>query len=79
VNGLHAYRAVINKLNQKYGHEAMTDDQMFEKFGDPLMVKHNLLQIGDKVRVALDEPRDIDGKKLHGRFRDSDIRFGTNI
>ena len=76
---IHAYRDVINKLNDKYGHPEDTDESLFKKFGDPLQTKQTLLQMGDRVRVQLDEPRDIDGNKLHGKFRDSDIRFGTNI
>ena len=76
---LHAYRAVINKLNQKYGHHEYTDEEITNKYGDPLQAKQDLLQLGDRVRVQLDEPRDNENRKLHGRFRDSDIRFGTNI
>jgi hypothetical protein len=35
-----------------------------------------LLSEGDKVRVALENPIDIvTGKRLHGKFRDSDIRW----
>jgi len=34
-----------------------------------------LLNVGDKVRVILDEPRNIENKKLHGRFRMGDIRW----
>jgi len=36
----------------------------------------NLLDVGTKVRVALDEPRDVTaGKRLHGKFRSGDIRW----
>ena len=39
-----------------------------------------LLTEGDKVRVQLDEPKDVaDGKKLHGKFRASDIRWDPKI
>jgi hypothetical protein len=39
-----------------------------------------LLGIGDKVRVALDGPKDVaDLKRLHGRFRSTDIRFDPTI
>ena len=35
-----------------------------------------LLEQGTKVRVALDAPKDvIDGKRLHGKFREGDIRY----
>ena len=35
--------------------------------------------MGSKVRVALDEPRDITENKLHGKFRSSDTRYTTQI
>jgi hypothetical protein len=41
--------------------------------------KINLLNEGDKVRVALDKPIDTDGKKLGGRFRAGDIRWNPTI
>jgi hypothetical protein len=36
-----------------------------------------LLEIGTKVRRALDEPREVHttGRKLHGRFRATDLRW----
>ena len=40
----------------------------------------NLLQEGMKVRVALDEPREyLSQKKLHGRFRATDIRWDPKV
>lgn len=41
----------------------------------------NLLPIGTKVRVALDEPRDVavTGQRLHGKFRSGDIKFDLKI
>jgi len=41
----------------------------------------NLLNIGDKVRIALDAPISATekGEKLHGKFRASDIRFDPTI
>lgn len=39
-------------------------------------IKQDLLVQGTKVRVALNEPRDTFGNKLHGQFRETDIRFG---
>jgi hypothetical protein len=41
--------------------------------------KIDLLNEGDRVRVALDNPRDVDGKQLNGRFRTGDIRFDPKI
>jgi hypothetical protein len=41
--------------------------------------KIDLLNVGDKVRVALDNPEDEDGNKKHGRFRSGDIRFSPEV
>jgi hypothetical protein len=38
-----------------------------------------MLNVGDKVRVSLDNPQDINGNPLIGRFRKSDIRFNPKI
>lgn len=38
-----------------------------------------LLNVGDKVRVQLDNPQNIDGTKIIGKFRSSDIRFNPKI
>ena len=37
--------------------------------------KGEVLEQGTKVRKALDQPRSLFGEKLHGKFRNSDIRF----
>jgi hypothetical protein len=34
-----------------------------------------LYNVGNKVRILLDNPTSIQGKKLHGKFRSSDIRW----
>lgn len=41
--------------------------------------KINILNEGDKVRVALDNPVDVAGNKLHGTFRTGDIRWNPEI
>lgn len=39
-----------------------------------------LLEVGDKIRVAYDKPKDIiNGKRLHGNFRASDIRWDPTV
>ena len=38
-----------------------------------------MLDVGDKVRVALDNPQDINGKALIGKFRSGDIRWNLTI
>lgn len=40
----------------------------------------DLLEIGTKVRVALDQPKDVtNGKILHGRFRAGDTKFAMKV
>ena len=41
--------------------------------------KIDLLNAGDKVRVALDKPMNIVGNRLSGRFRTGDIRWDPKI
>ena len=41
--------------------------------------KDELLPEGTRVRVALDEPISVLGKKLHGKFRTGDIRWDPDI
>ena len=70
---------IIKRMNERYGHNPYTDDELYQKYGDPYDVKQDVLQLGTRVRVALDEPRDITGQKLHGRFRTSDTRWTSEI
>lgn len=39
----------------------------------------NLLDKGTKVRIILDEPKDIHGHRLHGKFRAGDLRYDRTI
>jgi len=39
-----------------------------------------LLEVGDKIRIAYDKPKDVlSGKRLHGDFRASDIRWDPTV
>ena len=52
------------------------DVEMYPCQGDSC----NALEQGTKVRVALVAPKDnVTGKRLHGKFRDSDVRWSTKI
>jgi hypothetical protein len=68
------YRNVINKINKyarnrTYKTEAPTcQDKSCE-----------LLEIGQKVRIQLNEPMETTGEKLSGRFRKHDIRWTVPI
>lgn len=62
---------IIQKLNNKKRKPVkLTGEYQCE--GDACTI----LSEGTKVRVALDAPRDVvSGKRLHGKFRDTDIRW----
>jgi len=61
---------IIEALNKKTKPQKPIADVPVAE-GDAL----TLLDEGIKVRVALDEPREVHGKKLHGKFRSTDIRW----
>ena len=69
--------AVIKSVNKKYGHK--NKDDMFNT-AHCSGKSCELLNVGDKVRIILDEPRSatLENKKLHGKFRKSDIRWEIN-
>ena len=56
--------------------EVPLEDQVL--MGNP---KHviKLLDVGDRVRVMLDNPQDLHGKTLFGKFRAGDIRWKNEI
>ena len=66
---------IIERINDKYAHEPLTDKDLDEKHGDPWEEKQVILPIGTKVRLQLNEPRDIIGKRLYGDFRGMDTRW----
>jgi hypothetical protein len=75
--------AAINKYIKK--REAKRKKKMTVtkiKTGEPQCADGSceLLSIGDKVRVALEFPKDVaTGAKLHGKFRASDIRWDPKV
>jgi len=65
--------ADINENVPKPINEAVSEDPLSNKYNE------HLLNIGDKVRIKLDHPIDTQGKRLHGEFRSSDIRWTLQI
>jgi hypothetical protein len=67
---------IVKSINEK-----VTEKLNSKKIKKPIKPKHKveLLDEGDKVRVQLDKPIDISGKKLTGNFRSSDIRWEPEI
>ena len=74
VNHLKTVIKVINKFqNEK-------DKTKNKKTHKPYIPKKTeLLAIGDSVRIQLEEPLDTAGRKLHGGFRATDIRWSRKI
>lgn len=70
---------IIEKMNLKYSHKPYTDEELHEKFNPWENLTQHILPLGTNVRVALDEPRDIQERKLIGKFRDTDHRWTTEI
>ena len=70
---------IIEKMNRKYAHKPYTDTELFKKFNPWDNLIQHIIPLGTKVRIILDEPRDIDQQKLHGKFRDTDHRWTTEI
>lgn len=68
---------VINLINQntkkKSPKKNLNPKLDYQCFGNAC----DVLPQGSQVRVALDEPRNVFGHKLHGRFRATDIRWSV--
>jgi hypothetical protein len=69
---------IVEKINEKLTRK-LEPYKFGEKNSIPLIPKNTkILMIGQKVRVALDEPRTVAGdEKLHGGFRESDVRWSV--
>jgi hypothetical protein len=68
-------KIVVDAMNKRYGHNTQTETQLLKKFNPYEQLKQNLIPIGTVVRVQLDEPKNITGEKLHGKFRATDHRW----
>ena len=66
---------MVRILNKRWQRKAKKHPEDLPK----VTAKTELLAEGAKVRVALDEPQGINGEKLHGKFRASDIRWDPEI
>jgi hypothetical protein len=64
---------ILNKIAKKRKPKRLNDDPVCQ--GDSC----NLLSIGTKVRLQLDNPQGVLENKLHGKFRSTDIKFSPKI
>lgn len=71
--------AIVERMNRKYSHQAYTDEELFKKFNPWENLTQQIIPLGTRVRIMLDEPRDINENKLHGRFRDTDHRWTPQV
>jgi predicted Zn-dependent protease with MMP-like domain len=74
--------ALINKkVHESFEKIKKNDSTKIPSLEPTFNPAHNvdLLNVGQKVRVALDNPLDIHGKPKYGGFRSSDHRWGTTI
>jgi hypothetical protein len=72
---------IVDTINDKF---RATNAKRFSQikrddFVKPTRYERDILPIGTKVRIKLDEPQDIFGKKLPGKFRAGDIRWSKKI
>ena len=68
-------KIVIEAMNKRYGQSVPTEKQLLKKSNPFEDLKQDLIPIGTVVRVQLDEPKNITGEKLHGKFRATDHRW----
>jgi hypothetical protein len=66
---------MIESMNKRYGIEPPTEEELLERFNPYEQLKQKMLPLGTVVRVALDEPKNITGEKLIGKFRATDHRW----
>ena len=72
-----------DKAVNKFGDDIKKKEPVEElKYNVPIFgeISKDILDEGDKVRVKLNRPLDVvSGKRLHGNFRATDIRFSKEI
>ena len=66
---------VLESMNKRYGIEPPTEEELLERFNPYEQLKQKMIPLGTTVRVQLDEPRNITGEKLIGKFRATDHRW----
>lgn len=74
---------IIVKINEKVTEIESQKPKSQPSFDNSITAdpntKINMLKVGDEVRVALDSPIDVNGNKLQGKFRVSDIRWNPKV
>ena len=75
VEWIEDFRAIVDEVDRQWRR-----DPPKVPLGLPRISKNDeLLTEGTRVRVKLDEPISVLGKKLHGKFRTGDIRWDPEV
>jgi hypothetical protein len=70
---------IIKTINEKVDEGIKQQIEKSQEYPVDENYKVNMLNENQKVRVLLDNPKSLQGDKLHGKFRKSDIRFDPKI
>ncbi len=73
---IEALPKIITAINKKVEESKVTANPEWPKNKNYVI---DLLTVGDKVRVLLENPQDLNGNTLHGKFRSSDIRWNPTV
>ena len=71
-------KPVLESINKRAKITFTAKLKRIKKYDEPI-ITDDIFMFGQHVRVILDKPKDTFGKKLHGTFRATDIRFSTDI
>ena len=75
VEWIEDFRAIVNEVDRQWKRDPPKIPLGLPK----ISINDELLSEGTQVRVKLDEPMSVLGKKLHGKFRTGDIRWDPEI
>lgn len=74
-----ALPTIVKVINEKVDDVIQKQKEKADNWPKDKDYKITMLNVGQKVRVQLDNPQSIQGGHLHGKFRAGDIRFNPVI
>lgn len=66
---------LIKSMNKKFSKPPLNTQQLLKISNPQRDLKQDIIPLNTLVRVKLDEPKNITGEKLHGKFRATDHRW----
>lgn len=72
-------KVIVEQNDEREKDKDSNEEEKLVPFTHNPNHKIDLLKSGDKVRVQLDNPMDLQGKPLNGKFRSGDIRFHPDV